>query len=150
MGIPTLAAHMFVFYFGIVADITPPVALAAYAGSAIAKSDPMRTALNASKLAIAAFLIPYMFCLNPAMLLIDTTAAEFVMIIITSVIGMYAISAALEGFMLTNLNPLMRIILAAAGLMLIYPGTLTDIIGIVITALIFAVEIPKRKRQKMA
>ena len=91
-----------------------------------------------------------MFCLNPAMLLIDTTAAEFVMIIITSVIGMYAISAALEGFMLTNLNPLMRIILAAAGLMLIYPGTLTDIIGIVITALIFAVEIPKRKRQKMA
>jgi TRAP-type uncharacterized transport system fused permease subunit len=72
------------------------------------------------------------------------------MIIITSVIGMYAISAALEGFMLTNLNPLMRIILAAAGLMLIYPGTLTDIIGIVITALIFAVEIPKRKRQKMA
>ena len=87
---------------------------------------------------------------GPAMLLIDTTAAEFVMIIITSVIGMYAISAALEGFMLTNLNPLMRIILAAAGLMLIYPGTLTDIIGIVITALIFAVEIPKRKRQKMA
>ena len=150
MGLNSICASMFVFYFGIVADITPPVALAAYAGSAIAKSDPMRTALNASKLAIAAFLIPYMFCLNPAMLLIDTTAAEFVMIIITSVIGMYAISAALEGFMLTNLNPLMRIILAAAGLMLIYPGTLTDIIGIVITALIFAVEIPKRKRQKMA
>ena len=118
--------------------------------SAIAKGNPFRTGVNASKLAIAAFLIPYMFCLNPAMLLIDTTAAEFVMIIITSVIGMYAISAALEGFMLTNLNPLMRIILAAAGLMLIYPGTLTDIIGIVITALIFAVEIPKRKRQKMA
>ena len=150
MGLNSICASMFVFYFGIVADITPPVALAAYAGSAIAKSDPMRTALNASKLAIAAFLIPYMFCLNPAMLLIDTNPAEFVMIIITSVIGMYAISAALEGFMLTKLNPLMRIILAAAGLMLIYPGTVTDIIGIVITALIFAVEIPKRKREKMA
>ena len=130
MGLNTLCASMFVFYFGIVADITPPVALAAYAGSAIAKSDPMRTALNASKLAIAAFLIPYMFCLNPAMLLIDTTAVEFVVIIITSVIGMYAISAALEGYMLTSLNPVMRIILLAAGLMLIYPGTVTDIVGI--------------------
>jgi TRAP transporter 4TM/12TM fusion protein len=150
MGLNSICASMFVFYFGIVADITPPVALAAYAGSAIAKSDPMRTALNASKLAIAAFLIPYIFCLNPAMLLIDTNAGEFVLIIITSVIGMYAISAALEGYMLTNLNPLLRIILAAAGLMLIYPGTLTDIIGIVITAAIFVIEIQQKKHLKTA
>ena len=145
MGLNALCASMFVFYFGIVADITPPVALAAYAGSAIAKSDPMRTALNASKLAIAAFLIPYMFCLNPAMLLIDTTAAEFVVIIITSVIGMYAISAALEGYMLTNINPVMRVILLAAGLMLIYPGTVTDIIGTVITACVFMLEMRTKK-----
>ncbi len=145
MGLNAIPANMFVFYFGIVADITPPVALAAYAGSAIAKSDPMRTAFNASKLAIAAFLIPYMFCLNPAMLLIDTNPMEFVIIIITSIIGMYAISAALEGFMLTPLNPLFRIILAAAGLMLIYPGTVTDIVGIVITALVFVIELQKKK-----
>ena len=145
MGLNPIPANMFVFYFGIVADITPPVALAAYAGSAIAKSDPMRTAFNASKLAIAAFLIPYMFCLNPAMLLIDTTAVEFVIIIITSIIGMYAISAAIEGYMLTELNPLFRIILAAAGLMLIYPGTLTDVVGTVITALIFVIEIQAKK-----
>ena len=148
MGLNALCASMFVFYFGIVADITPPVALAAYAGSAIAKSDPMRTALNASKLAIAAFLIPYMFCLNPAMLLIDTNPAEFVIIIITSVVGMYAIAAALEGYMLTALNPVMRIILLAAGLMLIYPGTLTDIIGTAITAVVFAIEIAARKGGK--
>ena len=135
MGLNAICASMFVFYFGIVADITPPVALAAYAGSAIAKSDPMRTALNASKLAIGAFLIPYIFCLNPAMLLIDTNVPEFVMIIITSVIGMFAISAAIEGYMTTSLNPVFRIVLAAAGLMLIYPGTVTDIIGIVITFL---------------
>lgn len=145
MGLNPIPANMFVFYFGIVADITPPVALAAYAGSAIAKSDPMRTAFNASKLAIAAFLIPYMFCLNPAMLLIDTNAVEFVIIIITSIIGMYAISAAIEGYMLTELNPLFRIILAAAGLMLIYPGTLTDVVGTVITALIFVIEIQAKK-----
>ena len=145
MGLNAIPANMFVFYFGIVADITPPVALAAYAGSAIAKSDPMRTAFNASKLAIAAFLIPYMFCLNPAMLLIDTNPMEFIIIIITSIIGMYAISAALEGFMLTPLNPLFRIILAAAGLMLIYPGTVTDIVGIVITALVFVIELQRKK-----
>ncbi len=145
MGLNSICASMFVFYFGIVADITPPVALAAYAGSAIAKSDPMRTALNASKLAIAAFLIPYMFCLNPAMLLIDTNPGEFIMIIITSVIGMYAISAALESYMLTVLNIPMRIILAVAGLMLIYPGTVTDIIGIAVTALIFVLELQRKK-----
>lgn len=150
MGLNSLCASMFVFYFGIVADITPPVALAAYAGSAIAKSDPMRTALNASKLAIAAFLIPYMFCLNPAMLLIDTNVGEFVVIIITSIIGMYAIAAGLEGYMLTNLNPVLRIVLAAAGLMLIYPGTVTDIIGIAVTAVVFAIEIGRRKKVKTA
>ena len=146
MGLNTLCASMFVFYFGIVADITPPVALAAYAGSAIAKSDPMRTELNASKLAIAAFLIPYMFCLNPAMLLIDTNAGEFVVIIITSVIGMYAIAAGLEGYMLTNLNTAFRVILIAAGLMLIYPGTLTDIVGTAITVAVFVVEVSIRRR----
>ena len=146
MGLNTLCASMFVFYFGIVADITPPVALAAYAGSAIAKSDPMRTALNASKLAIAAFLIPYMFCLNPAMLLIDTNVAEFVVIIITSVIGMYAIAAGLEGYMLTNVNPVLRVVLVAAGLCLIYPGTVTDIIGTAVTAAIFISEIVTKKK----
>ncbi len=145
MGLNALCASMFVFYFGIVADITPPVALAAYAGSAIAKADPMRTALNASKLAIAAFLIPYMFCLNPAMLLIDTTPVEFVIIIITSVIGMYAISAGLEGFMFSKLNPVLRLILLAAGLMLIYPGSVTDIVGTVITVCIFILELRHSK-----
>ena len=150
MGLNSLCASMFVFYFGIVADITPPVALAAYAGSAIAKSDPMRTALNASKLAIAAFLIPYMFCLNPAMLLIDTNPGEFLVIIITSVIGMYAIAAGLEGYMMTKLNPLFRVILVAAGLCLIYPGTLTDIIGTAVTAVIFVIELGMKKKAVQA
>ena len=145
MGLNSICASMFVFYFGIVADITPPVALAAYAGSAIAKADPMRTALNATKLSIAAFLIPYMFCLNPAMLLIDTTAVEFTMIIITSFAGMYAIAAALEGYMLTVLNPLVRVILLAAGLMLIYPGTTTDIAGTAVVLVIFVFELIRRK-----
>ena len=110
----------------------------------------MRTALNASKLAIAAFLIPYMFCLNPAMLLIDTSVSEFVVIIITSVIGMFAIAAGMEGYMLTNLNPLFRIILIAAGLMLIYPGTVTDIAGTAITVVVFIIELQMKKKAQPA
>ncbi len=144
MGMNALCASMFVFYFGIVADITPPVALAAYAGAAIAKADPMRTGMNASKLAIAAFLIPYMFSLNPAMLLIDTNVPEFIVIIITSVVGMFAIAAALEGYMLTVMNVPMRVIVCVAGLMLLYPGIVTDIIGVAVVAVVFVLEMRKK------
>ena len=98
MGIPTVAAHFFVFYFGIVADLTPPVALAAYAGAAIAGANPMKTAFNATKLAIAAFIIPYILAYNPAMVLVDTTVVEVVMIAITSLIGMFGLGMALEGY----------------------------------------------------
>lgn len=130
MGLHPIAANMFVFYFGIVADITPPVALAAYAGAAIARAEPMKAGINATKLAIAAFLIPFIFCLNPSMLLIDTTGAEFIMIIITSLIGMAAVAAAVEGYLLRPVNPVLRVILGAAGLMMLYPGAVTDVIGI--------------------
>lgn len=138
MGVPTLAAHFFVFYFGIVADITPPVALAAYAGSAIAKSKPMKTAFNASKLAIAVFIVPYMFCYNPAILLIDTTALQVIQIAITAFVGVFGVAAALEGYCFSNMNPVIRIALAAGGLLLIHPALVTDIIGFVIVAVCLA------------
>ena len=150
MGLNSICANMFVFYFGIVADITPPVALAAYAGSAIAKSNPMKTALNASKLAIAAFLIPYIFCLNPQMLLIDTTVIGFIVIVVTSFIGMIAIAAAIEGYMFTTLNPVFRILLAAAGLALIYPGWLTDVIGVAVVVIIGAIVMLQKKHREAA
>ena len=104
MGIPALAAHMFVFYFGIVADITPPVALAAYAGAAIAQANPMKTAFTATKLAIGAFIVPYVFALNPAMLFINTTFGEVVLICVTSIIGIFGVSAALGLSMLRVLT----------------------------------------------
>ncbi len=150
MGLNPLCASMFVFYFGIVADITPPVALAAYAGSAIAKSNPMTTAFNATKLAIAAFLIPYIFCLNPQMLLIDTSVQSFIMIAITSFIGMFAVAAAIEGYLFGPMNPVFRVIIAAAGLALMYPGTLTDLIGIGGVAAIFIIEWINRGKKKAA
>lgn len=136
MGLNPIAANMFVFYFGIVADITPPVALAAYAGAAIAKANPMKTGINASKLAIAAFIVPYTFALNPAMLFIDTTIFQVAVIIATSLIGMFSISAGLEGFMKTTMNPLQRVLGVAAGLMLIDPNHITDFIGLAIVALV--------------
>jgi TRAP transporter 4TM/12TM fusion protein len=130
LGVNPLTAHMFVFYFGIIADITPPVALAAFAGSAIAKADPIKTAFNASKLAIAAFLIPYMFVINPQLLLIDTTGLEIVQITITSLIGMLGIGIAMQGYILGKVNVFLRVIFMLGGLALIDPGLYTDIIGI--------------------
>ena len=134
MGVPTLAAHFFVFYFGIVADITPPVALAAYAGSAIAKSNPMKTAFTASKLAIAVFIVPYVFCFNPTMLLIDSTPLGIVQIFITSLLGVFGLAAALEGFLFVKMPILTRVIMAIGGLLLIDPALLTDVIGIALIA----------------
>ena len=134
MGVPALAAHFFVFYFGIVADITPPVALAAYAGSAIAKSNPMKTAFNASRLAIAVFIVPYVFCYSPALLMIDTTAASVVLIAVTSFIGIFGVAAGMEGYLLTGMNPVIRLIFVGAGIMLIIPSVTTDIVGIVLVA----------------
>ena len=128
----SLAAHFFVFYFGIVADITPPVALAAYAGSAIAKANPMKTAFTASKLAIAVFIVPYVFCFNPAMLLIDTTPLKVVQIFITSLIGVFGLSSSLEGFLSVKMSVPVRVLMAAGGLMLIDPSLMTDVVGILL------------------
>ena len=149
MGVPVLAAHFFVFYFGIVADLTPPVALAAYAGAAIGQANPMKTALTATKLAIAAFIVPYVFALNPVMLFIDVTSVfEVVLIVITSIIGIFGVSAALEGYILTNMNVVERIASAAAGLMLIIPGAVTDIAGVVLFAAVVLWQVLKVHQAK--
>ena len=146
MGIPTVAAHFFVFYFGIVADLTPPVALAAYAGAAIAGANPMKTAFNATKLAIAAFIIPYILAYNPAMVLVDTTVVEVVMIAITSLIGMFGLGMALEGYYRGSIPWYLRILSAAGGLCLVYPGTVTDVIGIVVVGAIVVMQILRAKK----
>ena len=146
MGVPTIAAHFFVFYFGIVADLTPPVALAAYAGAAIAQANPMKTAFTATKLAIGAFIVPYVFALNPAMLFIDTTAGEVILICITSFIGIFGVSAALEGWFLHHMPWYERLLSVAGGLMLIYPGLVTDIIGISLVAVVLVLQFITRKK----
>ena len=139
MGIPLLAAHMFVFYFGIVADITPPVALAAYAGSAIADSNPLRTGLNATKLAITAFIIPYIFAMNPSLLLVcagyEAKFFKVLQILATSLIGCFALSAALENYFMHKNKIWETVLFAIGGLLLIMPDGLTDLIGLILIAL---------------
>ncbi|WP_313526656.1 TRAP transporter permease [Anaerotignum sp.] len=138
MNMDVIAANMFVFYFGIVADITPPVALAAYAGSAIAGANPMKTAFNATMLAIAAFIIPYIFAYNEALLFINTTPLQVIQVVITSFIGMFSISAGMIGYMFRDLNPIVRIICIGCGLMSIHPSVATDVIGVTAFAVIVA------------
>ena len=150
MGVPVMAAHFFVFYLGIVADITPPVALAAYAGSAIAKGNPMKTGVNATKLAIGAFIVPYVFCLNPAMLLIDTTVLQVVEIIITSLLGIFGLAAALNGYLFCRIPAPVRFLFAAGGIMMIDPNLMTDLVGLVILLICVTVQRinMKKKAQK--
>ena len=150
MGVPDLAAHFFVFYFGIVADLTPPVALAAYAGAAIAQANPMKTAFTATKLAIGAFIVPYVFALNPAMLFIDTTVWEVVLICITSCVGIFSVSASLEGYFLHNMQWYERILAAIGGLLLIYPGIVTDGIGLGLVAIVIVIQLLSKKKAATA
>ena len=147
MDVPGIAAHMFVFYFGIVADITPPVALAAYAGSAIAGGSPMKTGFNATRLAIAAFIIPYVMALNPAMVFVYTTALEVVEIVVTSLVGMYGLSMALEGYCRSELGWPLRLLAAAGGLCLIYPGLVSDALGLGAVGVAVAVSLVQSRRE---
>ena len=149
MGVPQIAAHFFVFYFGIVADLTPPVALAAYAGAAIARANPMKTAITATKLAIGAFIVPYVFALNPAMLFIDTTPVQVVLICITSVVGIFAVSAALEGYFIKNMTWYERIVSVIGGLLLIYPGTVTDLIGVSLVVVVLVLQLIRNKNTNL-
>ncbi|WOL39440.1 MULTISPECIES: TRAP transporter permease [unclassified Pyramidobacter] len=144
LGIPLLAAHMFCFYFGIIADITPPVALAAYAGSAIAKGNPFRTGVNASKLAIAAFLVPYMFALDPKLIMIDGTFLEALPMIATALVGLFGIGGGLIGYINAPIESYWRLLMIAGGLGLLIPGTISDLIG---AAVILAVYFFTRRKK---
>lgn len=146
LGFQPLAAHMFAFYFGIIADVTPPVALAAIAGAAIAKAKPIKTALNATKLAIGAFIIPYVFVYNPQMLMINTTLWGALPICVTALIGMFCLSAALEGYCFRNETIVERVIFAVAGIMCILPTHSTDIVGIAILAALIVFQLIMKKK----
>ncbi|WP_078409228.1 TRAP transporter permease [Priestia abyssalis] len=141
LGVPDLAAHLFVFYFGIIADITPPVALAAFAASGVSGGEPIKTGVQSAKLAIAAFIIPYVFILSPQLLMIDTTVFGTLWVVVTSVTGMLSIGAAMVGFWFRKLHWIERMLAIVAGLMLIIPEGFTDVAGIVLFGLLLAAQI---------
>ena len=152
LTLPVLAAHMFVFYFGIVADITPPVALAAYAGSAIAKSNPLKTGVTATRLAITAFIVPYIFAFSPEMLIIgsDKPWYEIVLLVVTALCGIYIISAGMEGYMFKNMSWFERILALAGGLFMVIPGIVTDAVGIALIVLVVIIQKLGAKKKQTA
>lgn len=140
LGVPDLSAHLFVFYFGIIADITPPVALAAFAAAGVSGGEPIRTGIESSKLAIAAFIIPYIFVLSPELLMIDTSWTYLIWVIFSAFAGMMLIGAGIVGYWLRKLNWIERIIGMVGGICLIYPETITDIIGVGTFILLIALQ----------
>ena len=146
MGVPILAAHMFVFYFGIIADVTPPVALAAYAGAGISGGNALKTGVHASKLAIAAFIIPYIFVLSPVILMVDATPLTLIVATLSALLGMIAVSSALCGFLADHCRLYERVLLIVAGLLMIKPGGMTDMIGLAIFAVILAMQYTRAKK----
>lgn len=129
--VPLIAAHMFVFFFGILADITPPVCLAAYAGAGIARANPMRAGVTAVRIAIAGFLIPYVFILEPALLL-QGTWQELLLALVTVILGMIGVSSGLAGYFMGRANIVERVLLLAAGITLIYPNIWVSLVGLVV------------------
>jgi len=146
VAIPLLAAHMFVFYFGIVADITPPVALAAFAASGISGGEPIRTGANAARLAIAAFIIPYMFVLNPTLLMIDSTVLQIIFALFTAILGMIAIGAGMIGYWYRKIKWFERILAVVTGLLLICPEGYSDTIGFVLFAIQLVIQFMSRDK----
>ncbi|MDR2451494.1 MAG: TRAP transporter permease [Candidatus Accumulibacter sp.] len=137
LGVPDIAAYMFVFYFGIAADLTPPVALAAYAGAGIAGADPMKAGVTAVKLAVAGFLVPYIYVYNPILLFVDATPLPMIQATITSLIGVFLLSIASIGYYNGNLSWVLRIVAMGGGLGLLIPDTLSDLCGLAVLVLIF-------------
>ena len=146
LGVPSIAAYMFVFYFGIAADLTPPVALAAYAGSGIAGSDPMKTGVTAFKLALAGFIVPYVYVYNPMLLFVDVVPLEMCQAIISALVGVFLLAMFSIGFFQAPMAWYMRILAFVGAIGLLIPGTMTDLGGLALLAVIYFIQSMKKKR----
>lgn len=150
LGIPALVAHMFCFYFAMFANLTPPVALAAFAAAGIAGGSPMKTGWASVKLALAGFILPYMFVYNTDLLLLDTPLAKAIQVAVTAAVGVFLISTAVEGFLFTKVNIVLRIASLIGAYLLIDSGLVTDIAGIVICAVVFVFQKAAAKKSAPA
>ena len=157
LGVNTLSAHLFILYFGVVADITPPVALAAYAGAGIAGSNSMKTGLQAFKLAIAAFIVPYIFAVDPSLILVEdivgTTVnflplASAIPMVVSAIIGILCLAGAVENYLIDHNKIYERILLAIAALTLLKPGIQTDAIGLASLAIVFVLQRSRTRKAR--
>jgi len=140
MNVPAMAAHLFIFYFGIISNVTPPVALAAYAAAGVARCNPTKTGFFAFKLSLSGFILPFMFVYNPV-LLMQGEPMEIIQAVITALLGIYSLSCALEKFAFAwNINRIEQAILFVSALLLIVPGTVTDLVGLAVLVAIFALK----------
>ncbi len=144
MGVPVIAAHMFVFYYAILSVVTPPVCLAAFSGAAIAEADAMRTGFIAMKLAVVAFIVPFFFVLQPS-LLMQGSAMDVTQACVTSIIAMYALAGSMQGYLLITANIIERAVLLTGGLTMLYPGTITDLVGLGCLIGVLALQLARRK-----
>ncbi len=147
LSVPVVAAHLFIFYFGCMASVTPPVALSSYLAAAIAKADSVKTALQGLKLSSSAFILPFVFALSPRILLLNTSLGSATTAIITATLGVVALSASLEGYLMGRLPLLLRAVAGVAAICLIDPGWLGDVIGLVILSVILLSQIIARKKR---
>lgn len=146
MGVPAIAAHMFAFYFACLSNITPPVAMAAYAGASIAGSDPMRTGFQATRVGACGFIVPFMFVYGTPLLMIGS-AGEILLAFVTAMLGTFALSAGLTGYQFGKLNWFLRAMSLVAALVLIKPGIGSDLVGLAIIAVISAINWSQYKRK---
>jgi TRAP-type uncharacterized transport system fused permease subunit len=135
--LPVVAVHLFIIYYAILADDTPPVGVAAYAAAAIARSDPIKTGFLGFKFDLAAFLLPFMFVYNPSLLLIDTTWYKAILIALTSIFGMYCFAAVIQRWLITRLKLWEQAILLAISISMVWPNILSDIVGVTVFLLIY-------------
>ena len=149
LGVAPVAAHMFAFYFAMFANLTPPVALAAFAAAGISGGDPMKTGFASVKLALAGFIVPYMFIYSPQLLLINTGLLEGIRVTIGACLGVFLIGAAVEGYLFTRINPVLRLAAFGGALCLIDSGIKTDIIGVVILVVLVVLQYALSKMKKM-
>jgi len=149
MDVPVLVAHMFVFYFGTDADITPPAGLASYAASAISRGSPLRTSVIAMRLAAAAYIIPYLFVFNPQILFIDATAMDIIIIVVTGTIGIIGVASALSAYLLRRMGWPERIVALAGGVILCSHVLIANVIGIALIGGLVLFQIARNKRDKL-
>lgn len=148
LGIPPAAAHMFSFYYAMFANLTPPVALASFAAAGLSGGDPMKTGVASVKLALAGFIVPFMFVFSPQLMLINTTFLEGAWTSLTACVGVFLLSVAVEGYLFAHVATWLRIVTLAGALGLMQPGLLTDAVGIATLALVFFIQKKKEASLK--